>query len=431
MRRVAAPARVDRPRMDAPVLDHAAARALHLAAQGLLRPWPRRARKGDVLAAIERMQLLQIDTIQVVARSPYLVLYSRLGPYDPAWLDGCLAEAGIFETWAHEACFAPMSSWPLLRQHTLDRRHHWAIQAAHRAQGKADPGMAAVLQRIREHGEMRSADFRDGDRPRGGWWGWKDEKRWLEAWFALGELMVARRDRFQRVYDLSERVLARAGMDPAAHAPLAPAELRRELVARTVLALGIAKPEWVADYYRLGGRVSAGELEDLVERGLLRRVSVQGVPGTAYVHVGNESLLQAAMGGRLRASLTTVLSPFDPVVWDRRRARELFGFDYRLECYVPAEKRRFGYFVLPLLHRGRLCGRMDAKAHRADGVFEIRRLALEEGVDADAPLCEAVAGALHRFARWHGCECISVARGALGPGLARPLRQAIRESTSR
>ncbi len=409
-----------------PGLSLTAARALHLSAQGLLRAPPRRASPSDVLAAIERMQLLQIDTINVVARSPYLVLYSRLGQYEPAWLDECLAAARIFETWAHEACFAPMSAWPSLRQHALDKDNHWAIRSARRSHGQDQRGMAAVLQRIRDEGPLRSADFADGDRPRGGWWGWKDEKRWLEAWFALGELMVARREKFQRVYDLSERVLARAGIDPGTQTPVPAHESRRRLIALSVKALGIARPEWIADYYRLGGRVHRDELDELVSAGSLQRVTVRGWDDGAYVHVDHAAQLEAAAAGRLRASRTTFLSPFDPVVWDRRRARDLFDFDYRLECYVPAEKRQFGYFVLPILHRGRLCGRMDAKAHRDDGVLEIRRLDLEEGVSAEAPMCHAIAAALRDFARWHGCERIEMLAGAMARRISKPLAAAIR-----
>lgn len=407
------------------ILSPVAARLLHLAAQGLLKPWSRRVRKADVLATIERMQLLQIDTIHVVARSPYLVLYSRLGRYPASWLDELLAEAEIFETWAHEACFAPMSNWSLLRQHALDKHHHWAVRSARRTHERGDPGMLALLERIRSEGALRSSDFRGGDRPSGGWWGWKDEKRWLEAWFALGELMVARRERFQRVYDTSERVLARAGIDLGCYEPMPVDVMRRNLIERSVKALGIARPEWLADYYRLGGKVERDELRELVALGRLIPVQVRGWPATAYVHVDLLAQARAAASGRLRASLTTVLSPFDPVVWDRRRAWELFDFDYRLECYVPQPKRQFGYFVLPILHRGRLLGRLDAKAHRTDGVFEIRRIALEQWAAPDEATCVALAQVVHRLAQWHGCAKVLLPRGAADRGLARMLGVAL------
>lgn len=402
-----------------------AARAIHLAAQGLLTAWPRRARKVDVLAAIERMQLLQIDTIHVVARSPYLVLYSRLGHYPSDWLDELLADGAVFETWAHEACFAPMANWPWLHQHSLAKDHHWAIRSAKRTHAGNAPGMVEVLEKIRAQGAMRSSDFSDGDRPRGGWWGWKDEKRWLEAWFALGELMVARRDNFQRVYDLSDRVLASAGIDRSAHVPIPVDTLRRQVIERSVRALGIARPEWVADYYRLGGRVDRAELDELVAMGRLFRAEVRGWSGDVYIPAELRPLAERAAMGRLRPTLCTVLSPFDPVVWDRRRALELFDFDYRLECYVPQPKREFGYFVLPLLHRGRLIGRVDAKAHRDQRVFEVRRFALEADQTLDAALAATLAEMFRRLAAWHGCDAVSFAPSSAGRGVLKALGAAL------
>lgn len=385
---------------------------MHLAAQGLLKSQRGRATKADVLAAIERMQLLQIDTIHVVARSPYFVLWSRLGDYRPEWLDELLAEAAIFETWAHEACFAPMADWALLRAHVGDKHHHWAIRNAHRIHREQRAGMDKLLAHVRANGPVRSADFarEQASRGAGGWWGWKNEKRWLEAWFALGELMVARRENFQRVYDLRERVLART----AWHRGDAPAsgagEIDRMLTLKAAHALGIAQAGWLADYYRNGRRRSDADLEPLVADGSLLRVEVRGWDVPGYVHADHRPLLDAALAGRLRPSLTTLLSPFDPVVWDRERARELFDFDYRLECYTPAPKRRYGYFVLPILHRGRLVGRLDAKAHRKDGVFEIKSLVLEEGERVGAGLIDAIAATIARCARWHGASRVTYAR---------------------
>lgn len=406
-----------------------AARAVHLAAQGLLSNTRRRARKGDVLAAIERMHLLQIDTIHVVARSPYLVLFSRLGAYQPQWLDELLAEGRIFESWAHEACFAPMADWALLRSHLIDKGHHWALKNASRNRDEQSAGMRRVLDHIREHGPVRSADFERSDGQRGGgWWGWKDEKRWLEAWFGLGELMVARREKFQRVYDLTERVLANAGVD-ANGGSVESRPTRALLIERGILALGIARASWIADYYRLRPRVDRGELASLIDSGVVHEVQVSGWPVPAYVHSLMLPTVMTAARGGLRATLTTVLSPFDPVVWDRTRASELFDFDYRLECYLPASKRRFGYFVLPILHRGRLIGRMDAKAHRQAGTFEIKSIELESGVPIGDALVDPLAKAIVAFARWHGAHRLTW--GRIAPRvLAVPLRQAAKITLS-
>lgn len=409
-----------------PTLSQSAARALHLAAQGLRLPPSAAPTPDRLLAAIARMQLLQIDTIHVVARSPYLVLFSRLGAYPPAWLDRLLAQGRIFETWAHEACFAPIADWPLLRAALRDKTGHWAIRSAERTHARDAEGMAALLELIRRDGPVRSADFRRAPGAgAGGWWAWSEEKRWLEAGFARGTLMVARRERFQRVYDLSERVLAAAGIDPARVQLPDPSAARLALVERSVRALGVARLAWLGDYFRLAPAVAADELTPLLAAGRVRSVQVRGWDEPGYVHADHDRALAQALTGRLRARATTLLSPFDPVVWDRARAWALFDFDYRLECYTPAAQRQFGYFTLPILHGDRLVGRLDAKAHRQARVFEVHRIDLPVARAAQASLLAPVAAAIARCARWHGAETATVA-AADGAGIIRPLRAAVR-----
>jgi hypothetical protein len=376
------------------------ARNLHLAAQSLLRPPRARATRRRLLVAIEGMQLLQIDTIHVVARSPYFVLFSRLGAYPPQWLDDALAAGDIFECWAHEACFAPIADFALHRHGTNPRDHHWAYRRAQRAHREDRANMDRLLAHVRDNGPVKSTDFEREEKGQAGWWGWKDEKGWLEAWFALGELMILRRENFQRVYDLTERVLDSIGMQmPEA---LDPAEVRRAQMLRAVRALGVAQARWVADYFRSGKRFTDDDLQPLVDSGELVRVRVKGWAECGYVHRDHADLLEQARGGRLRATHTTLLSPFDPVVWDRERASAMFGFDYTIECYTPQPKRRYGYFVLPILRRGRLVGRLDAKAHRDGGRFEVKKLYLEKGIKADASLIADLAGAIRTCAAWHG-----------------------------
>ncbi|HET6545725.1 MAG TPA: crosslink repair DNA glycosylase YcaQ family protein [Rhodanobacteraceae bacterium] len=383
------------------------ARLLHLAAQGLLSRPRRRARRPDLLSAIARMQLLQIDTIHVVARSPYLVLYSRLGAYPPKWLDELLAVGALFECWAHEACFAPMADLALHRHHMLEMSTHWAIARARRTLGEHGVEMDALLAHVREAGPVKSADFARPRSGAGGWWAWKEEKRLLEAWFALGELMIARRENFQRVYDLRERVLAPG--DGLA-APMSDQRVRRQFILGAVKALGVTQARWIADYFRMRPAVKDRDLDVLVEAGDLLRIIVNGWEAAAYVHRECATLAQRAAAGRLRATHTTLLSPFDPVVWDRERAAAMFGFDYRLECYTPAPKRRFGYYVLPILHRGRLAGRLDAKAHRAEGVFEVKALFLEAGEKPTPALLGELARALRSCAAWHGTPAVTIGR---------------------
>lgn len=389
------------------------ARNLHLDAQGLLRkpkakPKPSRT---DLLAAIERMQLLQIDSIHVVARSPYLVLFSRLGKYPAGWLNEALERGEIFECWAHEACFAPTAAFALHRAHKIagGRAHHWACKNAARIHDSQRHGMDRVLVRIREHGSLKASDFKTTQRATTGWWAWKDEKRWLEALFERGELMISRRDRFQRVYDLSERVMANmdVGLEPD---EINQSHVSRKLMLNAIKALGITQARWIADYYRTKPRLKDADLDDVVDSGEVMRIKVRGWENPAYVHHEHAAVLRMAEAGTLRATHTTLISPFDPLVWDRERASVMFGFDYTIECYVPETKRRFGYFVLPILDRGAIIGRLDAKAHRVDGLFEIKSIHLEPGIDVDEKRIDAIAGAIQKCADWHETPTIAIRR---------------------
>jgi hypothetical protein len=386
-------------------LSATAARALHLAAQGLLVAPTKAATRADALAAIRRMQLLQIDTIHVVARSPYLVLFSRLQDYRPQWLDELLSRRKIFEVWAHEACFAPIEDYPLHRKN-LETKDHWGVNRGRRTLRAHKKSMLALLEHVRERGPVKASDFERADRGKSGWWGWKQEKSWLEAWFALGELMIARRENFHRVYDLRERVHPSAASLPLPSS----VELQRALVEEAAAALGVTQARWLHDYFRTKPRYKDSDLDPLVADGALIRVAVEGWSAPGYVHRRHAALARRAARGKLVATHRTLLSPFDPVVWDRERARVMFGFDYRLECYVPERKRRYGYFVLPILSRGELVGRLDAKAHRSDGVFEIKALFLEPGVRPDEALAADLAHAIARCAAWHGASRVNVKR---------------------
>ncbi|GAB3466756.1 crosslink repair DNA glycosylase YcaQ family protein [Massilia terrae] len=382
-------------------LSMSAARALHLQAQRMLRPPRRKATKADVLDTIRHMGMLQIDTIHVVARSPYLVLWSRLGDYRPEWLDQHLAEGSLFEYWAHEACFLPIEDYGLYRHRMLDpSAMGWKYSETWMRERAAD--VKRVMDHIRTHGPARSSDFERTDGQGGGWWEWKPEKRSLEVLFTAGALMIARRHNFQRIYDLAERV------HPTWHDSQMPAldEVRRQFVLRTVRALGLARAAWIPDYHRT--KRPHPDPAALAARGELLCARVEGWDDPVYLHPELEDAAHQAARGELAPTLTTLLSPFDPIVWDRRRALDLFGFDYRLECYTPAEKRRYGYFTLPLLRRGALVGRIDAKAHRREGVFELKAAMLEPGVRASERFASDIAGALVRCARWHGCEQVAV-----------------------
>ncbi|KGT94186.1 hypothetical protein NG99_10065 [Erwinia typographi] len=385
--------------MSALQLSLAQARQLHLAAQGLLRPPKRKARFDDLLSAIRQMSLLQIDTIHVVARSPYLVLFSRLGDYPQAWLDEALSQGRLYEYWAHEACFIPIEDYPLLRHRMLNPQHlGWKYNSEWVATWQQE--IADLLRHIEQNGPVRSADFAAPEGQKPGWWSWKPHKRHLENLFTAGELMVAERRNFQRVYDLRQRVMP--DWDDALHALEEPAAVMA-MLRNSAQSLGLFRAAWLADYYRLKRAPVKEALAEWLAQKEVIPVEVESL-GEGYLHTSLLPLLEEGT----RATYTTLLSPFDPLVWDRKRALELFNFDYRLECYTPEAKRQYGYFVLPVLHRGELKGRIDAKMLRKEKVLLVRQFWLEEGVRPGQGMLTDLHQALSRFARWQGAESVAL-----------------------
>ena len=390
-------------------LSVSAARSIFLAAQGLHQP-PETATEADVPAAIRRMNGLQIDTISVVARSHYLVLWTRLGSYEPRWLDDLLPRGELFEYWSHALCFLPMEDFPLYRWRMLEKAQGDLYLEAHHPKYKA--AVHHVLEQIRANGAVRSADFPDPKREGGPWWNRKPEKEALDHLFNAGILMIARRQAMQRVYDLQERVLP--DWDDARALPRE--EAWRALVVKAVRALGVAFPRCIQwsfhDAFRHTsiGRKLPAILAGLVDEGEILPVSVEGFNKPAYVHRENLDLLERATAGDLQSTTTTLLSPFDPVVRDRARTEALFGFEYRIEVYTPEPRRKYGYFTLPILHRGQLVGRLDPKAHRKDGILEVKSIHLEPGVEVTDDLAASLAATLRRFAQWHGTPELVIRR---------------------
>jgi uncharacterized protein len=381
-------------------LSLADARRIAVAAQALDRP--RQATSpDDVLAMVRRLGCVQIDTIHVVARSPYFVLWSRLGDYDPRWLDQLLhPRRDVFEYWAHAASIIPIEHWPLFRGDMLRRArgetgwgHEWRRENQH--------VLEHVIDEIRARGPLGAADFAaPPDHRGGGWWEWKPAKRALDMLWSAGELMIERRVNFHRRYDLRERVLP--DWDDS---QLPPEEERRRRLAEIALrAMGIATTRQLADYFRQPVAGLRETLDQLVDTGLAERVIVEGWDAPAYAWRESLAMLDAPA-----PSHTTLLTPFDSLVWHRERTRALWGFDYVLECYVPAPRRRYGYFVLSILRRGELIGRLDAKAERKDGVFRIKALFLEPGVTPDA-VSHDIAAALIACARWHNTPEVIIER---------------------
>lgn len=390
------------------------AQRIAVAAQALDHPLPRAATKQDVLALVRRLGCVQIDTIHVVARSPYFVLWSRLGAYDPRWLDELLCpDRAVFEYWAHAASIIPIEHWPLFRsrmlQHANGETRWWADFRRDNAEV-----IDHVIKEIRARGPLGSADFAaPPDHKGGGWWEWKPAKHALDMLWTTGQLMIERRVNFHRRYDLRERLLP----DWSDAALPSEDERRRQLAEIALRAMGLATVRQLADYFRQRQDGLSHILEEFATTGLAERVQVADWPVPAYVH------RQALSYESARApSHTTLLSPFDSLIWDRERTRALWGFDYTIECYVPAPKRRYGYFVLPILHRGALIGRLDAKAERKAGIFRIKALFLEPGIEFDEAMAHDVAEALRSCAEWHQTPEIVIERAE--PAAVQPLLQA-------
>ncbi|WP_312277357.1 winged helix-turn-helix domain-containing protein [Kosakonia cowanii] len=401
--------------MSVPQISITAARHLHLAAQGLLRKPSRRAKPDDILPTIRRMSLLQIDTINIVARSPYLVLFSRLGAFEPHWLDDALRNGELMEYWAHEACFLPREDFALVRHRMLaPDKMGWKYRQAWMQEHAAE--IEQLIAHIKQHGPVRSADFEHPRKGTSGWWEWKPHKRHLEGLFTAGKVMVIERRNFQRVYDLTQRVMPQ--WDDVRDL-LSQEQAEAIMLEKSARSLGLFRAQWLADYYRLRRPALAQALAQMQEAQTILPVNVEGL-GPAWLHASLLPLLEQAQADKLTATHSAVLSPFDPVVWDRKRAKQLFGFSYRLECYTPAPKRQYGYFVLPLLHRGRLVGRMDAKMHRKTGVLEVIALFLEEGISPSLQLEKGLQRAITDFARWQGAQRITFSR--LPDGLFSSLR---------
>jgi uncharacterized protein YcaQ len=403
--------------MTTETLTLAQARRVTLAAQGFLDPPPGGAPdRRHLRRVLGRVGLLQVDSVNVLQRAHYLPVYSRLGPYPRELLDRAAYRAprDLFEYWGHEASLLPVARQPDLR---------WRMAAAHesawggmRRVAVEQPGLVKwVLDEVRAGGPLSAAEIEhDVPRTTGSWWNWSVVKRALEWLFWSGQVTAAGRNgAFARLYDVPERVLPAEVL--AAPTP-APADAYRRLVEIAARALGVAAEPELRDYFRLPLAGARTAIAELVEAGVLRPVTVAGWRPPAYLHAD----------ARLPrwARVSTLVSPFDPLVWERGRTERLFGFRYRIEIYVPAPQRVYGYYVLPFLHGDRLVARVDLKADRKAGVLRVPAAWLEAGEEPGAT-AEALAAELRRLAGWLGLDVVADAeRGDLAPALAPALRTA-------
>jgi uncharacterized protein YcaQ len=376
------------------------ARRLALAAQGFDRPRPRKANAQHLRRLIHQLNLLQIDYVNVVVPAHYQVPFSRLGPYDRRALHDLVYRQRAFtEQWAHEASIVPMETWPLLR-HRMDthRVRPWGFA---KVMEQYPEYVQRILEEVRARGPLAADELPEFD-------GVADcfEHAWfrsvpratLEAHFGRGLLAVAdRRPDYARIYDLAERVV------PAEHhgQRMDRAEAQSELLRQAAAALGVGTAADLADYFRMPVRDARPRLEELTAAGALHRVRVESWREPAYLHPA------AQLPGRIEA--TALLSPFDPLIWFRPRLARLFEFDYRMEIFVPAEKRKWGVYVLPFLFDERLVARVDLKADREGR----RLLVLSARREAHAliePVAEALAKELQTMATWLGLDSVSVSQ---------------------
>jgi uncharacterized protein len=387
------------------------ARRLFLGLQGLADP-PRRKLDADgLLALIERLGFVQVDSVNVVARAHHMILFARNQTYRPALLQRLLEdEARLFENWTHDAAIIPTRFYPYWqvrferdRARLAERYRRWF--AEHHDDGRIE----AMLDHIRQNGAVMARDFSDRARPSGGFWGWHPDKVALEFLWRTGHLTIARRQGFQKVYDLAERVIpaqARAG------APSHDAFV--DWACRSALErLGFATPAQIAGFW---GLVTLAEARQWCAAHPDRAVPAvlepaDGSPSRAlFARTDIEALVQAlpVSPGRVR-----VLSPFDPLLRDRRRLRQLFDFDYRIEIFVPASRRRYGYCVFPLLEGERLIGRIDMKGNAPERLLEVIALWLEPGWRLGQGRRERLDAELDRIRRFIGAEAVRYADGHL------------------
>lgn len=386
----------------------AAARRIALAAQGFARPRPDAVGTRQLNLALERIGLLQLDSVNVLERSHYLPMFARLGAYDKALLDRLTfaKKAPYREYWAHEAALIPLEDWPLFGFRRQDYRDYYSVANDPWLAAHADT-LAWLRAELAEKGPLPASKIeRDAAAPRrGSWWDWDEVKRGLERMFRFGDVVSAGRTGFERTYALPEQV-----MPTEVYRREVPRdEAVRTLMERAARAHGIGTLSDFADYYRLKTGDAKPALASLVDEGIVHEVSVPGWKKAAYLH------RDARIPRRIEA--TALLSPFDPVVWERDRALRMFGFHYRIEIYTPAPKRVYGYYTLPVLVDDALVGRIDLKNDRKRGVLRVQSAWREEGV-ADA-VAERIVPALRELAAWQGLgELEVVDRGDLARAVA-------------
>ncbi len=390
------------------------ARRIALAAQGLAGPRPQGAPgRAQLLKTLDRLGVVQIDSVNVVSRTHYLPFFSRLGAYPRELLDQTAwgRPKRLAEYWCHEAALLPAARHPLFRWRMEDARAGIGTwRGVARFLRERRDLVDRALEEVRARGPISAAELELGEKRQGGWWGWSDAKRALECLFWAGELTTAtRRATFERVYGLPEMVLPRSVLD----APTPPREeAQRQLIALAARAMGVAGELDLKVYFRMPVEGFKARLAELVEAGTLLPVTVKGWRGPAY--------LDPAARHPRRAGGQALLSPFDNLIWFRDRTERLFGLRYRIGIYTPAHKREHGYYVLPFLEGEAVTARVDLKADRKAGVLLVQAAHAEPGATPETPA--RLATELRLMAGWLGLSDVVVQpRGGLAEALAAEL----------
>ena len=365
-----------------------------------------------IFETVAQLGCVQIDTLQMVQRSHYLALWSRLGAYDTADFDRLVYKPGerrLFEYWWHAACIIPYTAYSHCAMTMNWFRDRDSGRSAWGNQPDNIPVIEAVRERIQAEGALRTSDFENDGPRRGSWWNWKPAKRALEILYNCGELMVADRVNFQRVYDLAERVRP----DWVDVTPSTPDEVDRFRVEQAARGMAIGTPQHIARSSTLKAQTVYPLVEDLIAKGVLLPVECEvygGEVADMLLHRDWLPALEQILDGALQAGRTTFLSPFDSLWWGKGHDQLLWNFEQRLEAYKPAPDRIWGYFCLPILYQDRLVGRFDPKLERKNGTLRLKALYLEPGVAPDEALIDAVAVAMRDFLAWHGATDLVIER---------------------
>jgi len=376
-------------------------RRLWFVRQGLQRPRSRRLTRGALAGLLESAGGLQLDSVNVLDRAHHLTLWSRFGTFDREALRRWIYQERLaYEFWGHEACVLPPSQLP----HSRRSFKLFAAESEWWKQHRPPAGvMREVRRRIREEGPLESAEFKSERKGSGAWWGWKQEKLALELLWRKGELAVSDRRHFRRVYDLSDRVYPEGPISSRA-------ECEDSWLWRGLSGNGIASERHLSSYFT-SPRLMAPERRRVLDRNLnAKRIVEIELPGLPAAFFATPETLDT-MSRLPRPRGTTLLCPFDSLLWHRERAEELLGFHYRVEIYVPPAQRRFGYYVMPILHEGRLVGRLDPKLHRERGELEIKAIQLEKSFEDGDEFRAALGETLRDLAAFLGASRIALPAG--------------------